>query len=273
MKYVFRSRMTLGLVALAFATCTLAQPVSLNTSYSEPSFLSSLAVEQPGNYQPGSRVFFTVRGEPGARATVSVKSRTGLRSVILSETDSGLYEGHLTLRRSDTAADFSHVSFVAKLEKRGRVGQAWASESDRYGQAGGYTRGSDGREWNTGARPAAPIVSCISCGTISAVREMDEKSNEVSAPGIAIGAIAGGVLGNQIGGGNGRTAAAVLGALGGGYLGNEIGKRQNVQHIWLIDVKLDDGTTQTVRSEAMPRVGTGQRVRVEGSQLFPIEQR
>jgi uncharacterized protein YcfJ len=40
--------------------------------------------------------------------------------------------------------------------------------------------------------------------------------------GTAIGAIAGGLLGNQIGGGKGRTLATVAGAVGGGYAGNRI---------------------------------------------------
>ncbi|SFS12083.1 Uncharacterized conserved protein YcfJ, contains glycine zipper 2TM domain [Dyella sp. OK004] len=40
--------------------------------------------------------------------------------------------------------------------------------------------------------------------------------------GMAIGAVAGGLLGNQIGGGKGRTLATVAGAVGGGYAGKRI---------------------------------------------------
>lgn len=40
--------------------------------------------------------------------------------------------------------------------------------------------------------------------------------------GTAIGAVAGGLLGNQIGGGKGKTLATVAGAVGGGYAGNRI---------------------------------------------------
>jgi uncharacterized protein YcfJ len=46
-----------------------------------------------------------------------------------------------------------------------------------------------------------------------------------SAIGIGVGAVVGGLLGNQVGGGNGRTLATIAGAVGGGYLGNEIAKR------------------------------------------------
>lgn len=43
--------------------------------------------------------------------------------------------------------------------------------------------------------------------------------------GIGVGAVVGGLLGNQVGGGNGKTLATIAGALGGGYVGNEIAKR------------------------------------------------
>ncbi|HEY4293644.1 glycine zipper 2TM domain-containing protein [Luteibacter sp.] len=44
--------------------------------------------------------------------------------------------------------------------------------------------------------------------------------------GTAIGAVAGGLLGNQIGGGKGRTLATVAGAVGGGYAGHEVQQRR-----------------------------------------------
>jgi uncharacterized protein YcfJ len=46
-----------------------------------------------------------------------------------------------------------------------------------------------------------------------------------SAIGIGVGAVLGGLLGHQIGGGSGRTLATIAGAVGGGYVGNEIAKR------------------------------------------------
>jgi uncharacterized protein YcfJ len=33
------------------------------------------------------------------------------------------------------------------------------------------------------------------------------------------------LIGNQVGGGNGRKLATIAGAIGGGYVGNEIAKR------------------------------------------------
>jgi uncharacterized protein YcfJ len=43
--------------------------------------------------------------------------------------------------------------------------------------------------------------------------------------GIGAGALIGGVLGNQVGSGNGRKLATVAGVIGGGMLGNEIANR------------------------------------------------
>ncbi|AKH88828.1 glycine zipper 2TM domain-containing protein [Edwardsiella tarda] len=43
--------------------------------------------------------------------------------------------------------------------------------------------------------------------------------------GSLLGAVAGGVLGHQVGSGRGRDVATVLGALGGGYAGNQIQDR------------------------------------------------
>jgi uncharacterized protein YcfJ len=43
--------------------------------------------------------------------------------------------------------------------------------------------------------------------------------------GIGTGALIGGILGNQVGSGNGRKLATVAGVIGGGMLGNEIANR------------------------------------------------
>ncbi|MBV8467617.1 MAG: glycine zipper 2TM domain-containing protein [Burkholderiales bacterium] len=55
--------------------------------------------------------------------------------------------------------------------------------------------------------------------------------------GTAIGAVLGGVLGHQMGGGNGKTLTTVVGAAAGGYAGNKV--QQNMQN--------NDTTVQTER--------------------------
>ena len=43
--------------------------------------------------------------------------------------------------------------------------------------------------------------------------------------GMGVGAVLGGLLGSQVGGGNGKTLATIAGAVGGAYVGNEVAKR------------------------------------------------
>lgn len=47
--------------------------------------------------------------------------------------------------------------------------------------------------------------------------------------GLAVGAVAGGILGNQIGSGGGRVAATAIGAVVGGIVGSEIGRYMDQQ--------------------------------------------
>jgi len=97
--------------------------------------------------------------------------------------------------------------------------------------------------------------------------------------GTAIGAVAGGLLGNQIGGGKGRTLATVAGAVGGGYAGHEIQKNHqenatqqttqrrcntvqgnNGERVMAYDVTYEyNGVTRTVRMDHDP----GDRLQVQ----------
>jgi uncharacterized protein YcfJ len=51
----------------------------------------------------------------------------------------------------------------------------------------------------------------------------ESKPNYVA---IGTGAVVGGLIGNQIGGGNGKKLATLAGIIGGGYVGNEIANRE-----------------------------------------------
>jgi uncharacterized protein YcfJ len=114
----------------------------------------------------------------------------------------------------------------------------------------------------------APEPVCADCGTVTDVRSYEVKG-EGSGVGIAIGAVAGGLLGNQIGGGSGKKIATVAGAVGGGYAGNEIEKRRNSQTRWDVSVQMDDGSTTTLPYSTAPGVSAGQKVRVVNGQAIP----
>ena len=59
------------------------------------------------------------------------------------------------------------------------------------------------------------------CQDVTVTRQRPVQDQHQIA-GTAIGAIAGGLLGNQVGGGTGKKIATVAGAVGGGYAGNKI---------------------------------------------------
>ncbi|MCF6753866.1 glycine zipper 2TM domain-containing protein [Pseudomonas stutzeri] len=59
------------------------------------------------------------------------------------------------------------------------------------------------------------------CKDVAVTRQRPVQDQHKIA-GTVIGAVAGGLLGNQIGGGNGKKIATVAGAAAGGYAGNKI---------------------------------------------------
>lgn len=59
------------------------------------------------------------------------------------------------------------------------------------------------------------------CKDVVVTRQAPVKDQHQIA-GTVIGAVAGGLLGNQIGGGSGKKIATVAGAVGGGYAGNKV---------------------------------------------------
>ena len=83
---------------------------------------------------------------------------------------------------------------------------------------------------NTTTQPAAtPAVAAAPAPVVVAApaqpAPVAEKTPQNSPVAIGVGAVVGGVLGNQVGSGDGKTLATILGAVGGGYIGNEIAKK------------------------------------------------
>jgi len=107
--------------------------------------------------------------------------------------------------------------------------------------------------------PRAAAV-CSSCGEVVAVRAV-QHTPQTSGVGIAGGAVVGGLLGNQIGGGTGRTLATIAGAVGGGYAGNEVEKNVRTSTSYVVDVRMENGKSRSFpQSAANWRVGDQVRV-------------
>ena len=87
--------------------------------------------------------------------------------------------------------------------------------------------------------------------------------------GTAIGAVAGGLLGNQIGRGKGNTAATVVGAVGGAVAGHQTEKYVRAEKQTQVTVRFDDGSTRTLVQEGGSRWQVGDRVRLNNGSLQP----
>ncbi len=107
-------------------------------------------------------------------------------------------------------------------------------------------------------------------GTVTNV-ELVRAGASSGVAGAAIGGVAGGVLGNQVGGGSGRTAATVAGVVGGALIGNAIERNSAAGRgadVYRVSVRLDNGATQSFDYQQAPNVRIGDRVRVDGNQLY-----
>lgn len=94
--------------------------------------------------------------------------------------------------------------------------------------------------------------------------------NDSSLLGTLGGAVVGGILGNQVGEGRGRTAATVLGAAGGAYAGQRIEQAQRAKdQVYRIRIRLNDGALVTLAQDNNPNLRVGERVRVLNGTIEP----
>ncbi|RXZ32482.1 glycine zipper 2TM domain-containing protein [Oxalobacteraceae bacterium CAVE-383] len=114
------------------------------------------------------------------------------------------------------------------------------------------------------ATPAKPEI-CENCGEVEGIRAI-KHPKKTSGIGMVGGAVVGGLLGNQIGSGNGRILGTVAGAAGGGYAGNEIEKHTQTTTTYEVVVRMENGRVREFpQSSSNWRVGD--RVRVVNGAL------
>lgn len=117
------------------------------------------------------------------------------------------------------------------------------------------------------ARPSSQTVAhaqqiCRDCGIVESIDAVQQKAEHGSGLGAVTGALIGGVLGNQVGGGNGRKLATVAGAVGGGYAGNEVERNAKSTTVYHVRVRLEDGNVRTFTPSGQPDWRVGDRVRI-----------
>lgn len=104
------------------------------------------------------------------------------------------------------------------------------------------------------------------------VTSIDVLRNRTSGTvGTVAGAAVGGLAGNQIGGGSGRTLATVVGAIGGALVGRAIEQNTQLgegQEYYRVNVRFNDGSVRYFEYTEQPNIRVGDKVNLENGQLY-----
>jgi outer membrane lipoprotein SlyB len=148
-----------------------------------------------------------------------------------------------------------------------REARAQAAREEARAQAREEAR-AQAREDARAARARAQVADstpakarCMECGVIESVREIATKGTG-SGIGAVGGAVVGGLLGHQVGGGRGQDIATVVGAVGGAVAGNEVEKRVKAGTSYEITVRFEDGSSRVITEANAPSWRVGDRVKV-----------
>ena len=103
-------------------------------------------------------------------------------------------------------------------------------------------------------------------GHVTSITPITTQGKETGL-GMSGGAVVGGLLGNQIGRGNGRTLATVGGAVAGGYGGHVAENYYSRDTQYRVNVRMDNGTNRSFTYKAAPGFQPGERVHIENGSL------
>jgi outer membrane lipoprotein SlyB len=138
---------------------------------------------------------------------------------------------------------------------------ACANPSSRRGNAPVYG----------GSGPSGGSVA-TGYGTVRSVESMGIAQDQPQGAGAVVGGVVGAVIGRQIADGHrGRNVGTAVGAVAGAVIGNEI--EQNARRDQggvRISVTLDDGSLRRFDFKEPGSLRVGDRVRIEGNQLYRI---
>jgi outer membrane lipoprotein SlyB len=117
-------------------------------------------------------------------------------------------------------------------------------------------------------QPAAPRPVTVNpdAGEVVSVNAV-QSPEPTTGLGAVGGAVAGGLLGNQVGQGRGRVLATIAGAVGGGFAGNGIEHAVHKSTTYQVQVRMQDGSYRSFSYNTQPSVQVGERVHVYGDSL------
>jgi outer membrane lipoprotein SlyB len=131
-------------------------------------------------------------------------------------------------------------------------------------QAPGYA--NNGSYQNPAQLAPRPVAVDPNAGEVVAINTVQEPE-PTTGLGTVGGAVAGGLLGNQVGGGRGRVLATIAGAVGGGLAGNGIEHAVRKATGYQVQVRMQDGSYRNFNYSTQPTVQVGERVHVSGDSL------
>jgi len=129
-------------------------------------------------------------------------------------------------------------------------------------------RYANGDTYRASPQPAAPRPGAVdpNVGEVVSVNTV-QTQEPTSGLGAVGGAVAGGLLGNQVGQGRGRVLATIAGAVGGGLAGNGIEHEVRKATTYQVQVRMQDGSYRNFSYSTQPPVQVGERVHVYGDSL------
>jgi outer membrane lipoprotein SlyB len=171
--------------------------------------------------------------------------------------------------------NMSYTKYSGMLVAAAAVGLAGCA-SPPYSQNAGYPNSNPSYPnvpYPNAQYPSSPDNRDVRYGYVESV-EVVPAEQRAAGPGIGAigGAIAGGVLGNQVGHGTGRAAATVGGAIAGGVIGNQVEQHvrgpNQATTTYRFRVRLDDGSYQTYTQDQHDNLRVGDRVRVDNGRVW-----
>lgn len=114
---------------------------------------------------------------------------------------------------------------------------------------------------NTYHGSQANMVGGYQSGVVTSVRDVSIQDSP-SGFGAVSGAVIGGLLGSQVGGGSGRYLGAAVGSVGGGLLGNSVENSTSKVDAQEITIRLSNGADIVLVQENTQRIQSGERVKL-----------
>lgn len=213
----------------------------------------------------------------GAAVAVILASTTGIAAMTgLLPTSHAVTEPALPTTTATTAAQVASVPVAAPqpaLAPVQRTAQQAAparppvhhthrpstTEAPNYANNQGYQA--------TYNNPAPrPVAADPYAGEVVAINTV-QTPEPTTGLGALGGAVAGGLVGNQIGGGRGKILTTIAGAVGGGLAGNGIEHAVRKQTTYEVQVRMQDGSYRNFSYQTQPAVQVGERVHVSGDTI------